>query len=145
MLCTPLSITGLMSLQYRWTLTGPGNVHGLTSYNLLGGYVSFTMDTSNAADGVNTNLYTISPDNGVENSGYCDIQVNDSPQCMEMDIIENNGNCLMATTWHVFTTDQEYNQDTYGNCDPSGCAAEIFTPNVFLVNGTSTFLCVIGI
>ena len=29
-----------------------------------------------------------SPEQGVSASGYCDIQPNDSPQCLEMDIIE---------------------------------------------------------
>ena len=42
--------------------------------------MSFDMDVTNARNGVNTNLYVISPENGVDNSGYCDIQPNGSPQ-----------------------------------------------------------------
>merc|ERR1712194_916702 len=51
---------------------------------------------------------------GGPSSGYCDIQTNDSPICMELDIIENNGNCLGQTTWHVWG-----NKD--GGCDQNGC------------------------
>merc|ERR1712232_488829 len=36
------------------------------------------------------------------------------PSCMEMDIIENNGNCLAQTTWHTWP-----NHD--GGCDRGGC------------------------
>merc|ERR1711945_70623 len=67
------------------------------SFNLLGGYIEFEMDTTEAHPGVNTNLYTTSPQTCCD---YCDIQDNGTPQCMEMDIIENNGNCLAQTTWH---------------------------------------------
>ena len=35
-----------------------------------------------------TFFYVHSPEQGVSVSGYCDIQPNDSPQCLEMDIIE---------------------------------------------------------
>ena len=118
------------------TMKGPGNVHGLTSFNLLGGYVSFAMDTSLAGDGVNTNVYTISPEQGVAESGYCDIQENDSPQCMELDIIENNGNCVMASTWHVFQDVEEWEDATYGNCDEWGCAVFSATPDSFTINAT---------
>ena len=33
------------------------------------------MDTTYSHNGVNTNLYTISPEGGVDVSGYCDIPV----------------------------------------------------------------------
>jgi hypothetical protein len=39
-----------------WTMTGSGYVGGRTSYNLLGGYVSFTIVTSGSSPGVNSNL-----------------------------------------------------------------------------------------
>jgi hypothetical protein len=99
-----------------WTIYGSGWVGGRTSYNLLGGYVEWTSDTSHAQNGVNTNLYTISPESGVDVSGYCDIQPNGSPQCMELDMDENNGNCYMTTTWHTST-------GTGNGCDEWGCAA----------------------
>jgi hypothetical protein len=63
-----------------WTIQGDGRVSGKTSYNLLGGSLSFTMDVSSVADSINTNLYTSSP--SVPNTGsgtYCDIQLN--PGC----------------------------------------------------------------
>jgi len=99
-----------------WTMLGGGHIGGRTSFNLLGGYMSFDMDVTNARNGVNTNLYVISPENGVDNSGYCDIQPNGSPQCMELDFIENNGACFMQATWHT-------SPDLDGGCDEWGCAA----------------------
>jgi len=96
-----------------WRVNGEGGVHGRTSWNLLGGYIEFDMDVCGAQTGVNNNFYTISPQGG-PSSGYCDIQTNDSPICMELDIIENNGKCLGQTTWHVWG-----NKD--GGCDQNGC------------------------
>jgi len=96
-----------------WRVDGEGGVHGRTSWNLLGGYIEFDMDVCGAQTGVNNNFYTISPQGG-PSSGYCDIQTNDSPICMELDIIENNGRCLGQTTWHVWG-----NKD--GGCDQNGC------------------------
>jgi len=96
-----------------WRVDGEGGVHGRTSWNLLGGYIEFDMDVCGAQTGVNNNFYTISPQGG-PSSGYCDIQTNDSPICMELDIIENNGKCLGQSTWHVWG-----NKD--GGCDQNGC------------------------
>jgi len=96
-----------------WRVDGEGGVHGRTSWNLLGGFIEFDMDVCGAQTGVNNNFYTISPQGG-PSSGYCDIQTNDSPICMELDIIENNGKCLGQTTWHVWG-----NKD--GGCDQNGC------------------------
>lgn len=62
---------------------------------------------------MNNNFYTISPSGGM-GSGYCDVQPNDSPICMELDIAENNGNTNGQTTWHTW-----YNHD--GGCDQDGC------------------------
>jgi len=99
-----------------FTMTGSGGVHGKHAFNLLGGYVQFEIDTSGAQGGVNNNFYTSSPDKSYFPS-YCDIQPNSSPQCMEMDIVENNGNCLSQTTWHTWP-----NQN--GDCDEGGCWAQ---------------------
>lgn len=105
----------------QWTnegfsMTGSGGVHGKHAFNLLGGYVQFEIDTSNAQGGVNNNFYTSSPDQSYFPS-YCDIQQNSSPQCMEMDIVENNGNCLAQTTWHTWPNHN-------GDCDEGGCWAQ---------------------
>jgi len=80
------------------------------------------MDTTETLAGVNTNFYTSSPDKA--NCGdacYCDIQDSKNasrPSCMEMDIIEANGNCAMATTVHTFPTDGKPNNP---DCDRWGC------------------------
>lgn len=99
-----------------WRMTGGGRVSSKTSFNLLGGFIEFDMDTSGAHGGVNTNLYTTSPAPGLF-PNYCDIQPNDSPQCMEMDIIEMNGNCLGQSTWHTWPNKN-------GGCDENGCAGQ---------------------
>merc|ERR1712217_630852 len=49
----------------------------------------------------------------------CDIQGVMKPTCMEMDIIENNGNCLAQTTWHTWA-----NHD--GDCDKGGCEGQLY-------------------
>ncbi|GMI13817.1 hypothetical protein TrLO_g934 [Triparma laevis f. longispina] len=110
-----------------WILTGDARVSSKTAWNLLGGYMQFTMDVSNTADGVNTNFYTSSP--GKENLGastYCDDQGDGEQGCMEMDIIENNGKCAMQTTVHTFQTDGQPNN---GDCDRWGCAASMPLPD----------------
>lgn len=108
-------------------MTGSGGVHGRTSFNLLGGYISFDMDTSAAHVNVNNNFYTTSPD---QCCSYCDIQPNGSPQCMEMDIIENNGGCVAQTTWHTWPNKN-------GDCDEDGCWGSMHLPGGrFSVNAT---------
>ena len=102
-----------------WTIAGDGRVSSKTAWNLLGGSVEFSMDVSRVAPGVNTNLYTTSP--SVPNTGkatYCDIQQGDAPSCMELDVIENNGGCAMASTIHTFATDGRPGDE---DCDRWGC------------------------
>lgn len=96
-----------------YTMKGSGGLHGKTAFNLLGGFVQFDMDTSGAQGGVNNNFYTTSPWKGLF-PNYCDIQANGSPQCMEMDIVENNGNCISQVTWHTWPNHN-------GDCDEGGC------------------------
>jgi len=96
-------------------MTGGGGVHGRQTFNLLGGYVEFDMDTSHAHTGVNNNFYLVSPDPSYFSaSNDCDIQGQGKPSCMEMDIVENNGNCVSQTTWHTWANHQ-------GGCDRGGC------------------------
>lgn len=94
-------------------MTGAGGVHGKAAFNLLGGSIEWDMDTSKAHGGINNNFYTVSPDKSYFPK-YCDIQKNDSPQCMEMDLIENNGACFGQTTWHTWPNKN-------GGCDEDGC------------------------
>ena len=44
--------------QNGWTLNGGGRVSSKTSFNLLGGYIEFDMDTTKTNAAVNTNVYT---------------------------------------------------------------------------------------
>jgi hypothetical protein len=98
-----------------WTIYGGGGVHSKTTWNLNGGYIEFDMDTSGANAAVNTNLYTTSPERGqLSGSNDCDIQGQGKPSCMEMDIVEMNGNCAAQTTVHTWPN---FN----GDCDRGGC------------------------
>jgi len=100
-----------------WEITGNARISSKTSFNLLGGYIEFDMDTSKANAGVNTNIYTVSMEgNNCGKDCYCDIQDNGSPVCMELDITENNGNCKFASTWHTVPGFGG------GGCDAGGCA-----------------------
>jgi len=113
---TQSDFTGGGNIQWHgngWTMTGSGGVHGKTAFDLLGGFVQFDIDTSGAQGGVNNNFYTSSPWPSIFPS-YCDIQANSSPECMEMDIVENNGNCIAQTTWHTWPNHN-------GDCDQGGC------------------------
>lgn len=107
-----------------WTVRGSGGVHGLTSFNLLGGYVEFDVDNSGSQWGVNNNFYTISPDHAYTNyNDYCDGQGPDASSplgiyCMEQDIYEANGGYNLATTWHTW-----FNHN--GGCDQGGCGAAL--------------------
>jgi len=98
-----------------WDVRGSAGVHGRQTFNLLGGYVEFDIDTSGAHTGVNNNLYLVSPDPSYfKATNDCDIQGQGKPSCMEMDIIENNGNCIAQTTWHTWPNHN-------GGCDRGGC------------------------
>jgi len=112
-----------------WTFHGNSRVSSKASWNLLGGYMSFDMDVSGVESGVNTNFYTSSPAQpNCGSSCYCDIQRSKSgkPSCMEMDIIEVNGHCAMATTIHTFATDGTPNN---ANCDRWGCQSTNTLPS----------------
>merc|ERR1712118_319118 len=77
---------------------------GKAAFNLIGGYVEFDIDFSAVHQGVNANIYTISPPiggGGYTGSNYCDGADNDKPWCVEVDWIESNGNCGGATTLHT--------------------------------------------
>merc|ERR1711974_482284 len=102
-----------------WQITGDSRISSKTSFNLLGGYIEFDMDTTKAHGGVNTNIYTVSMQgNNCGKDCYCDIQDNGSPVCMELDITENNGNRKFASTWHTVPG----NSGGKNGCDAGGCA-----------------------
>lgn len=129
-----------------WTMLGDARVSSKTSWNLLGGFIEWDMNTSAVAPAVNTNLYTVSPKQ--PNCGeacYCDIQKSQSGKasCMELDLTENNGRCEFATTLHTYETD---GTPSNRNCDRWGCAATQKIPAsgafhmkaAFSANGTVT-------
>jgi len=115
-----------------WTMTGGGGVHGKQTFNLLGGYIEFDIDTTAAHGGVNNNFYLVSPDPSYfKASNDCDIQAQGKPACMEMDIIENNGNCLAQTTWHTWPNHN-------GDCDQGGCWGQKYRHGVTKVRAEFT-------
>jgi len=104
-----------------WDITGGARVHSTAAFNLLGGSVEFDYDATGGHEGVNNNFYTISPDlkGGAytEMGQYCDAQKEGAEWCMELDIIEANGNCGGATTLHT------YSGSGWPKCDNGGCQA----------------------
>jgi len=108
-----------------WEITGGTRVSTKTSFNLLGGFIEFDMNTRRANGGVNNNIYTISPDRDmVGSTTYCDIQGDPKKDkfCMELDILENNGNCGYSSTWHT-TIGWDHH-----HCDQGGCANVGYLP-----------------
>eukprot|EP00928_Gymnodinium_smaydae_P024532 TRINITY_DN19824_c0_g1_i1.p1 TRINITY_DN19824_c0_g1~~TRINITY_DN19824_c0_g1_i1.p1 ORF type:complete len:320 (+),score=30.22 TRINITY_DN19824_c0_g1_i1:42-1001(+) len=115
-----------------WKMTGSGGVHGRQTFNLLGGFVEFDLDTTGAHGGVNNNFYLVSPDPSYFSaSNDCDIQAQGKPACMEMDIIENNGDCLAQTTWHTWPNHN-------GDCDQGGCWGQRYRSGVSHVRAEFT-------
>lgn len=101
-----------------WSVTGGARIHSRAAFNLLGGFIEFDMDVSKTQIGINSNLYTISPDlHGAayeSSSQYCDGQGANGLWCMELDILEANGYCGGATTIHAVPGHG-------GGCDAGGC------------------------
>ena len=61
-----LTMVGRLCLQVSfhagWTIHGGARVGSKASFNLLGGYIEWDMDTTGAQTGVNNNFYVTSPD-----------------------------------------------------------------------------------
>ena len=57
--------------------------------------VESEVGTTEAEQGMHTNLYTTCPQ---ARRAHCDFQYSDTPQCMEVDVIENKGNCMTQST-----------------------------------------------
>jgi len=105
-----------------WDIHGNGGAASRASFNLLGGYVEFDVDVSNVKTGVNANLYAIAPSNlgpgGFTDNDkqYCDGAINDRPNCIELDWVEQNGNCEGAATLHTVM-----GTGTSAPCNSWGC------------------------
>lgn len=103
-----------------WTIHGGGGAATKSAFNLNGGYVEYDIDFSNVNNGVNANIYSISPQfhsgqSFNKDSDYCDGAAHGSDWCPEMDWIETNGHCGGASTIH--TIDGEGND----GCTGWGC------------------------
>ena len=88
---------------------------------LLGKTLHFTMDISQVGCGCNAALYLIDMKQPSEATGsnYCDIQMDDPQQCLEIDIIEANTGAAQAT----LHTDGGVGYDDPPTCNQWGCAA----------------------
>jgi hypothetical protein len=88
-----------------WTVAGNGGVATKSTFNLLGGSVEYDIDFSRVHQGVNANIYTISPSIGSgsynHKTDYCDGAATGPKFCLEVDWVESNGNCGGATTLHT--------------------------------------------
>lgn len=111
--------TGVQLEDGGWSIQGNGGAATKAAFNLLGGFVEFDFDVSNANTGVIPNIYTVSPD-GISGGGftsdkYCDDGENDKPDCLEVDWLESNGGCGGATTLHTISGTGD------GACNYWGC------------------------
>jgi len=111
-----------------FTIKGGARAHSKAAYDLLGGFIEFDLDTTNAHVGLNNNVYFISPHLGPEGytsmDQYCDGAVQHGRRaanrsandywCMELDINEDNGNCGSQTAVHTVMGHP-------GGCDANGC------------------------
>lgn len=89
-----------------WTIRGGGGVASKSAFNLNGGFVEFDVDVSSVDNGVNANIYTVSPESFSlpyfnKTLDYCDGAQSGSAWCMEVDWLESNGHCGGATTLHT--------------------------------------------
>jgi len=116
-----------------WTISGGGGVVTKFSLNLLNGWVSYTIDVTNSPQGVNSNIYAITPKfsgSSYNPKDYCD--GNNKVWCVEVDWIESNGFCGGASTLHT-VPGTGASQD----CNGWGCGVDytyggkpLFTMNV---------------
>jgi len=108
-----------------WTINKAGRASTKAAYNLLGGSVEFDIDLKNAHTGVNQNFYTVSPTDlggkAYETSKYCDGQEPKGRWCMELDLLESNGDCGGATTLHTANHAKQ-------GCNRGGCQATFKYP-----------------
>jgi len=118
----PGSETTVVLFEDGLTAQGNARVHTTSSYNLLGGSVSMTVNASLVQDGIVATVYVISPD--IETKDYyCDINTN--PACMELDFMELNGRYTMQTTYHTTANGLTSSKFPCSNgecvCDQAGC------------------------
>lgn len=92
--------------------------------------MEYDIDFSKTNNGVNGNIYTISPHNlpasGYDKSHYCDGAKTGADWCVEVDWIESNGHCGGQSTLHV-------HQGPGTGCTAWGCA------NSYHYNGKASF------
>lgn len=94
-----------------FTISKGARIGSKTSYNLLNGSISFDMNLTNVPEFVNSNVYLVT--NPVwKRDGYCDGHTPlKSGNCMELDLVENNGDVMGQGNWQVFKS----------VCDPATC------------------------
>jgi len=114
-----------------WTISGGGGVVSKSAFNLLNGWVSYTVEFTNVPTGVNANIYSISPKFSGNvydpNQDYCD--GNNANWCVEVDWIESNGYCGGQSTLHTVPGTGQSN-----NCNGWGCGTS------YHYNGRSQFV-----
>ena len=57
-----------IAVEYKdngWTVKNGGRVSSTMTWNLLGGYMEFSMDTSNSVDCINCNFYVVAPNSNL--------------------------------------------------------------------------------
>jgi len=102
-----------------WTINGGGGASSKSSFNVLSGWISYSVNFDGTPTGVNANIYSISPKFSGSTfnpkTDYCD--GNNANFCVEIDFIESNGNCGGQTTLHDVP-----GTGSSPNCNGWGCA-----------------------
>jgi len=115
---------------------GSMRYHSAKKLNLLGGGLKFTVNLAQVKNLVNANLYLVIP--GTLDGGshfYCDNSagfVGKGNACIELDIMESNGNQLAASTMHTKIGTSGH------DCDTWGCRGVVYF-NGNPINGGSPF------
>mmetsp|Transcript_30399 Transcript_30399/g.48573 ORF Transcript_30399/g.48573 Transcript_30399/m.48573 type:complete len:293 (+) Transcript_30399:91-969(+) len=104
-------------------LTGNSRCHSGSSFNMLGGGFSASIDASQVNDYVTATVYLVSPNS--TGNYYCDAPASGGGGfCMELDTIELNGKNLAQTTWH--TTSADFSCGDECQCDTAaGCWSSV--------------------
>jgi len=108
-----------------WSISGGGGVTSKSTFNILNGWMSYTVDFTNVPTGVNSNIFTSHPrfSGSVYNpNDHCG--GNDDNFCVEIDFIESNGFCGGATTLHTVP-----GTGTSQNCNGYGCSTSYHYKN----------------
>jgi len=101
-----------------WSISGGGGVTLKSAFNVINGWIAYTVDYTNVPTGVNANIFSTSPhfSGSVYDPKVDSCDGNNVNWCVEVDFIETNGNCGGQSTLHTIPGTGPSN-----NCNGWGC------------------------